>query len=236
MTKPIYLENISRSLESALRFANSSGAWITPGKEADDLPGAKSHGASIDVRQNIDNIRCNLSGDAKTSTKKPKDASIEEQNKVCIVFVVHGLSVDEDGREVALFGKSLRLLNEMVGALGLGSGSCVVASFPSNGGSPSIETGHGGEGVVEFFSWGRVSALAAKVVCPLGAEAARRVFELAGDLLCSNALDGFRGKARKVQGTAVVPTHHPAYLLENLPLKRETWEDLKIIKKIIGKL
>jgi DNA polymerase len=37
------------------------------------------------------------------------------------------------------------------------------------------------------------------------------------------------------RGLSVVPTYHPAYLLRTPPAKREAWEDLKVILRMLGR-
>lgn len=42
-----------------------------------------------------------------------------------------------------------------------------------------------------------------------------------------------RGKVFDRGGVRVVPTFHPAYLLRNQPAKREAWEDLKLVMRLL---
>jgi len=36
------------------------------------------------------------------------------------------------------------------------------------------------------------------------------------------------------RGAKLVPTFHPAYLLRNPGSKREVWEDMKLVKKLLA--
>lgn len=42
-----------------------------------------------------------------------------------------------------------------------------------------------------------------------------------------------RGKAHDYQGIPLIPTYHPSAVLRNPDLKREVWEDLKLMRKIL---
>ena len=39
-----------------------------------------------------------------------------------------------------------------------------------------------------------------------------------------------RGRSQDYKGIKVIPTFHPAYLLRDPSKKRETWEDLKMVR------
>ncbi len=43
-----------------------------------------------------------------------------------------------------------------------------------------------------------------------------------------------RGRFGEYQGIPVMPTWHPAYLLRNPPAKREVWEDMKAVLKLLA--
>ena len=43
-----------------------------------------------------------------------------------------------------------------------------------------------------------------------------------------------RGRMGEYQGIPVMPTYHPAYLLRNPASKREVWEDMKLVRKLLS--
>lgn len=53
-------------------------------------------------------------------------------------------------------------------------------------------------------------------------------------LLGTDAISALRGKTHDYQGTKLVTTYHPAYLLRNPPAKKDCWEDLQFAMKEIG--
>ena len=43
-----------------------------------------------------------------------------------------------------------------------------------------------------------------------------------------------RGRAHELDGTPLVVTYHPAYLLRNPERKRDVWEDMKLLMQAMG--
>ena len=43
-----------------------------------------------------------------------------------------------------------------------------------------------------------------------------------------------RGRTYEYRGARLIPTFHPAYLLRNPAAKRETWEDMKMVKRLLA--
>lgn len=66
-----------------------------------------------------------------------------------------------------------------------------------------------------------------------------RVIVLLGRIACQNLLGEKRGITRLHgqvfwrKGFALIPTYHPSALLRNPQLKRDAWEDFKIIKRVL---
>ena len=42
-----------------------------------------------------------------------------------------------------------------------------------------------------------------------------------------------RGQLFDYRGAKLIPTFHPAYLLRNPSSKREVWEDMKLVKRLL---
>jgi uracil-DNA glycosylase family 4 len=42
-----------------------------------------------------------------------------------------------------------------------------------------------------------------------------------------------RGRVYAYRGAKLIPTFHPAYLLRNPASKREVWEDMKLVKRLL---
>jgi len=42
-----------------------------------------------------------------------------------------------------------------------------------------------------------------------------------------------RGRVYDYRGAKLIPTFHPAYLLRNPASKRDVWEDMKVVKRLL---
>jgi len=56
----------------------------------------------------------------------------------------------------------------------------------------------------------------------------------AGQIFCKTRddVDDMRGKVHDYNSAQVIVTHHPAILINNSRLKRETWEDMKTLQRL----
>ena len=74
----------------------------------------------------------------------------------------------------------------------------------------------------------QIELIRPKVICALGGSALRALTGQQGGI--SHAL----GRPVDFRGAQLLPTFHPAYLLRNPAAKREAWEDLKTVMRILG--
>jgi DNA polymerase len=65
-----------------------------------------------------------------------------------------------------------------------------------------------------------------KVICALGTFAAQTL------LKTKLPISKLRGQVHYYQKIQLVPTFHPAALLRNPGWKRQTWEDVQLVRKI----
>ena len=68
-----------------------------------------------------------------------------------------------------------------------------------------------------------------KFICCLGAVAAKNL------LASEQTIGALRGRVWDYNGIKVVCTYHPAYLLRNPAAKKDTWDDIKILLREMGK-
>jgi DNA polymerase len=73
----------------------------------------------------------------------------------------------------------------------------------------------------------QIELIRPKVICALGGSALRALTGQQGGI--SRA----RGRPVAFAGAQLVPTFHPAYLLRNPAAKREAWEDLKTVLRVL---
>jgi len=85
------------------------------------------------------------------------------------------------------------------------------------------------------FLHAQIAAIAPRIIVALGRPAAN---QLLGTNAPISALRGtFHDYARATSDGVrlkIMPTFHPAYLLRNPSSKREVWEDMKLVRKLLA--
>src|ERR1700716_4083747 len=80
----------------------------------------------------------------------------------------------------------------------------------------------------EPFLFQQIDIIKPKVIVALGTFAARAL------LRTLDPISRLRGRVFDYRGAKLIPTFHPAYLLRNPSSKREVWEDMKLVRKLIA--
>ncbi len=78
----------------------------------------------------------------------------------------------------------------------------------------------------------QIAAIRPKVICALGAFAVRTLLKLGP----STSIGSLRGIVHDYQGVPLIATYHPAYLLRSPNKKRDTWEDVKFLRRLYDSL
>jgi DNA polymerase len=73
----------------------------------------------------------------------------------------------------------------------------------------------------------QLAAINPRVVCALGSVAARTL------LNTQTPISRLRGRFHDFMGIPVMPTFHPAFLLRNPERKRDVWDDVQQIMKLL---
>jgi DNA polymerase len=63
------------------------------------------------------------------------------------------------------------------------------------------------------------------MICALGNFAAQTL------LMTGEKITRLRGRFHNFKGIQFMPTYHPAYLLRNPEMKKDVWEDMKMVQK-----
>ncbi|MBE9547068.1 MAG: uracil-DNA glycosylase, partial [Proteobacteria bacterium] len=80
----------------------------------------------------------------------------------------------------------------------------------------------------EPFLIKQLQAIKPEVICALGTFAAHTLLGI------NVPISVLRGKFHSYQGIKLMPTYHPAYLLRNPGAKKQVWEDVQMIMKILS--
>jgi uracil-DNA glycosylase family 4 len=146
-----------------------------------------------------------------------------------LMFVGEGPGADEDEQGVPFIGRAGQLLTKIIEAIQLTRNDVYIANVvkcrPPQNRNPEPDEIN----TCEPFLFQQIEIIKPKVVVALGKFAAQT-------LLCSeDPISRLRGRIFDYRsGAKLVPTFHPAYLLRNPSSKREVWEDMKLVSRILN--
>jgi len=142
-----------------------------------------------------------------------------------VVFVGEAPGAEEDRQGEPFVGRAGQLLNAMLRACGLSRQEVYIANVvkcrpPGNRDPEDDEAAS----CLPFLRR-QLALIGPEVVVLLGRVAARHLLGITAPI------SSYRGRFRRWEGMDVLPTFHPAYLLRNPQAKRESWEDLKLLRR-----
>lgn len=146
-----------------------------------------------------------------------------------LVFVGEAPGADEDEQGIPFVGRAGQLLTKMLTAIDLSRDDVYICNVikcrPPGNRSPERDE----LATCSAFLFRQLSVIRPKIICCLGSVALNT-------LLGANLpITRVRGQFFDYQGTPLIATFHPAYLLRNPNAKREVWEDLKKIRDYLRK-
>lgn len=148
-----------------------------------------------------------------------------------LVFVGEGPGADEDRQGEPFVGRSGQLLTDII-VKGMKMRRedvyiCnVVRCRPPQNRNPLPNEA----ACCRPFLEGTLRAIAPKYICCLGSVAAQNLLQT------DQTIGRLRGKVHDYLGIQVICTYHPAYLLRNPAAKRDTWEDIKLLLRRMGRM
>jgi uracil-DNA glycosylase len=144
-----------------------------------------------------------------------------------LMFVGEAPGADEDVQGIPFVGRAGQLLTKIIEAIGLQRSDVYIANVikcrPPGNRNPEqdeVET-------CEPFLFQQIDVIKPKVVVALGTFAARAL------LRTLDPISRLRGRVYDYRGAKLIPTFHPAYLLRNPSSKREVWEDMKLVRRLL---
>jgi uracil-DNA glycosylase len=144
-----------------------------------------------------------------------------------LMFVGEAPGADEDVQGIPFVGRAGQLLTKIIEAIDLKRDDVYIANVikcrPPGNRNPEpdeVET-------CEPFLFQQIDIIKPKVIVALGKFAAQAL------LRTLDPISRLRGRVFTYRGAKLVPTFHPAYLLRNPASKREVWEDMKLVKKLL---
>ena len=145
-----------------------------------------------------------------------------------LVFVGEGPGADEDRQGLPFVGRSGQLLTDIITkGMKLRREDVYICNIvrcrpPGNRTPSPLESA-----ACRDFLDATLQVIAPKFICCLGATAATRLLDT------TEPIGRLRSRVLDYNGAKVVCTYHPAYLLRNPPAKAQTWEDIKLLMRIM---
>ena len=145
-----------------------------------------------------------------------------------LMFVGEAPGGDEDIQGIPFVGRAGQLLTKIIEAIDLKRDDVYIANVikcrPPQNRNPEpdeVET-------CEPFLFQQIDIIKPKVIVALGKFGAQTL------LRTLEPISRLRGRVFQYRGATLVPTFHPAYLLRNPASKREVWEDMKLVKRLLS--
>jgi len=144
-----------------------------------------------------------------------------------LMFVGEAPGADEDEQGVPFVGRAGQLLTKIIEAIDLTRDDVYIANVikcrpPQNRNPEPDEVAS-----CEPFLFQQIDAIRPAVIVALGKFGAQTL------LKTDESISRLRGRVVDFRGAKLIPTFHPAYLLRNPPAKREVWEDMKLVKRLL---
>ncbi len=242
-----------RSLKSRVSLDREQGhplSWLTAGQGmpprkvmaspvfASDEPGeeaplvmAEGGSAGESPVEDLEAIRremevCHLCSLEKTR----KNLVFGEGNpRAKLVFVGEAPGADEDLQGRPFVGRAGQLLTKIIVAMGLEREEVYICNIlkcrPPQNRNPLPEE----IAVCEPWLVRQLQAIRPRVICALGTFAAQTLLQKKGV-----PITALRGRFHDYHGMSLMPTYHPAYLLRNPGAKKQVWEDVQQIMKLLA--
>jgi DNA polymerase len=144
-----------------------------------------------------------------------------------LMFVGEAPGADEDEQGIPFIGRAGQLLTKIIEAIELKREDVYIANVikcrpPQNRNPEPDEVA-----TCEPFLFQQIDIIKPKVIVALGKFGAQTL------LRTLEPISKIRGRVFEYRGSKLIPTFHPAYLLRNPSSKREVWEDMKLVRKLL---
>jgi len=145
-----------------------------------------------------------------------------------LMFIGEGPGRDEDIQGLPFVGKAGQLLTKIINAMKLERRDVYIANIvksrpPENRNPEPDEI----NACLPFLQK-QIEIIQPKAIICLGKIAAHTILNTA------DPISRLRGTLREYNGIHVMPTFHPAYLLRNPEAKKEVWEDVQKIMRLLN--
>ncbi|HEX8961325.1 MAG TPA: uracil-DNA glycosylase [Geobacteraceae bacterium] len=227
MTGKDELKGLLASLKVYLEDLRESGV--------DGLPYAVAEHPSAPVaekqKESVDDIRLDLGECGRCQLGKTRTNLVFGVGNphARLVFVGEAPGRDEDLKGEPFVGEAGQLLTKIIQAMGFAREEVYICNVlkcrPPNNRNPlpsEIEQCHP-------FMLRQVKAIGPEAIVALGTFAAQTLLQT------KEPISRLRGRFHDYHGIPLMPTFHPAFLLRNASMKREVWEDMQQVMRLLRK-
>jgi len=145
------------------------------------------------------------------------------------LFVGEAPGADEDAQGEPFVGQAGRLLDNMLGALGLSRADNVYIANVQKCRPPGNRTPEPAEiEACRPYLDRQIALIRPRLIVALGRSAATTL------LGYDATIAALRGRVHRYRDVPLVVTYHPAYLLRTLPDKAKAWEDLLLARRTMA--
>jgi DNA polymerase len=148
----------------------------------------------------------------------------EGNRKARLMFVGEAPGADEDMQARPFVGRAGQLLNKIIEAIGMKREDILIGNVnrcrPPQNRTPTLDEAK----TCKPFLLREIAIVQPEVIVVLGNTAMKNLLDT------KEGITKLRGKFQDYRGIKVMPTFHPAYLLRDPSKKRETWEDMKMVR------
>jgi DNA polymerase len=179
---------------------------------------------------NLQEIRSELGNCQRCKLARTRRTLVfgEGNSKASLMLIGEGPGYDEDVQGKPFVGRAGQLLTKILQAIAIQRDEVYITNIikcrpPQNRNPEPDEI----ESCYPFLLK-QIQAIQPRIICALGTFAAQTL------LKTDDKITSLRGRTYTFSGIQIFPTYHPAYLLRNPEKKREVWEDMKKIAKVLS--
>jgi len=196
------------------------------------MPTAKAVKSASQTGETIEQIRAEIGPDCTRCRLGELGRTQVVQStgnfNAALMFVGEAPGADEDIQGKPFVGRAGQLLTKIIESIGLKREDVFIGNInrcrpPKNRAPEPDECA-----ICKPFLLREIAVVRPKAIVVLGATAAHNLLET------KEPIGKMRGKFHDYQGTKVMPTFHPAYLLRDPNKKREVWDDMKLVRDYIS--
>lgn len=226
--------NINETLEEVRRTISSLGALGVPGFDPSPEAMEKlSRWGVADAPErdvSLEEVRASLGDCRRCRLNETRTHLVFGTGNphARLVFVGEAPGYDEDVQGEPFVGAAGKLLTRIIQAMGLDRSEVYICNIlkcrPPGNRNPLPEEI---DRCIPFLKR-QLDALSPECICALGKFAAQTLLET------QTPISRLRGRFFEYNGIRLMPTYHPAYLLRNPEKKRDVWEDIQKIMRVLG--